>query len=190
MNDSALTNNENIATRTSNRLRGARSEVRPGELRDSKYEPFRPRGVQEVPAALRKKLELDGYHLRWGRITIQGEVDSENLAELAHKGFEPVYAHEVPENILNLIKVSDVAGFKGLIVSKDSALFKLPKERRDEIRAYFSEIADSQLRGVHQQIRQNAAIHGLDVKLMDESKSEVAYGEKARQVVAQDDNSD
>lgn len=178
-----------VANRTGNKLRGAREEVRTDTVHTKQFEPYRPRGIQDVPPSLRKKLEAEGYHVHWVRVMLDGKTDTENLAEVAHKGYEPVDVNDIPENVLKTMQVSDVAGFKGLIVSKDSALFKVPQERYDEIREYYRGIADSQLRGVNENIRQNAAIHGLDIKLFDESESKVAVGKNARKVMAQDDKS-
>ncbi len=186
MNDALL--NTEITSRAGNeRLRGARAEVRTEKARPRQFEPYRPRGIQDIPPALLNKMTAEGYHLHWVRVTIDGEMDSENLAEVAHKGYEPVQIQDVPENILKTLKISDVAGFKGLIVSKDSALFKIPESRFQEIRKYYQDIADMQLRGVNDQIRQNASVHGLEVKLYDESRSKVSRGENSRQVMAQDD---
>lgn len=177
----------NITSRMGGKLRGAREEVRPDKVRQKQFEPYRPRGMQEVPPSLRKKLEDEGYHLHWVRITIDGEVDTQNLADVAHKGYEPVDVADVPENILRALQISDVAGFKGLIVSKDSALFKVPQERYEEIREWYRDIAETQLRSVNETIRQNASVHGIEVKLYDESESKVSIGEKARQVMTQED---
>jgi hypothetical protein len=176
-----------IASRNSGKLRGAPSEVRPEKVREKQYEPYRPRGLQDVPAALQSKLENEGWHVHWVRIMLEGEVDTENLADIAHKGYEPVDVKEVPENILRTLQISDVAGFKGLIVSKDTALFKISTERYQEIRQYYRDIADSQLRGVNETIRQNASMHGITVELYDESKSQVAVGKDSRKVQVQED---
>lgn len=176
-----------IASRTSGKLRGARSEVRPESVRERQYEPYRPRGIQEVPPALLAKMQNEGWHVHWVRVTIDGEVDTENLADVQYKGYEPVDVSDIPENILKSMKISDVAGFKGLVVSKDSALFKIPVERFEEIREYYRNIADSQLRSVNENIRQNASVFGLEVKLYDESETQVATGKNARRVISQED---
>jgi hypothetical protein len=177
----------NIASRTSGKLRGAHSEVRPEKVRERQYEPYRPRGLQDVPPSLKNKMEGEGWHVHWVRVLLEGETDTENLADVAHKGYEPVDVSEVPANILRTLQITDVAGLKGLIVSKDTALFKIPADRYEEIREYYREIADSQLRSVNENIKQNASMHGLTVELHDESKSIVSTGKNARRVMAQED---
>lgn len=177
----------NIANRTGNKLRGAISEVRPERVHQKQYEPYRPRGAQDIPTAVKEKLQDDGFHAHWVRITIDGVVDSENLANVYHKGYEPVDVSDIPENVLKTVQITDVAGFKGLIVSKDSALFKIPQERYEEIRKHYRDIADSQLQGANDNIRQNASVHGLEVKLYDESESKVAVGKNSRRVIVQED---
>jgi len=176
--------------RTDGKLRGARSEVRTDSVRTKQFEPYRPRGSQDIPPQLRKKLEDEGYHVHWIRVLIDGQTDSSNLADVVYKGYEPVDVRDVPENILKTVQISDVAGYKGLIVSKDSALFKIPQERYDEIREFYRKEADGQLRGVNETVRQNAKVHGLDIKLFDESESHVAVGKDSRKVVTQNDASD
>lgn len=178
----------NIANRTGNKLRGARAEVRTDKVRSKQYEPYRPRGGQDIPPAMAEMYEKQGWHLHWCRVLLDGEVDTENLAEIAYKGYEPVDVADIPENIVRTLQLSDVAGFKGLIVSKDTALFMIPQERYEEIREYSRREADDQLRSVNEQIRHNAAVHGLDIKLHDESESRVSVGKNARQVMVQEDN--
>jgi hypothetical protein len=181
----------NIASRNGvNKLRGARDEVHPDKVRQKQYEPFRPRGAQEVPPALAQRFANEGYHLHWVRVIIEGDIDTENLADAYHKGYEPVDVADIPDNVLKTLKVSDVAGFKGLIVSKDTGLFKIPQSRYDEIRNYYRGIAESQIQGVHAQIRESAKMHGLDVKLYDESKSTFATGENSKKVAIQQDGND
>lgn len=186
MNTNAKT--EVIDRNNNDRLRGARSEVRTEKVREKQFEPFKPRGSQDIPAALEARMNDAGYTLYWGRILLEGETDSANLADLAYKGYEPVDVSDVPENVKRTLQFDDIAGFRGLIVSKDTALFKIPTERYDEIRNHFRGIADSQIRSVNDAIRDNAKTHGLDVKLYDESESKVAYGKSSRKVVAQDDS--
>jgi hypothetical protein len=198
-----MTNNVNITpTRNSgeniaaNRLRGAKEEVRPGDLsqgdtssgRVRQFEPYVPRGAQTVPQGLQNHFSKMGYQLHWVRMTIEGKIDSENLSEVDYKGYEPVDVSEIPENLKRGLQIDDVAGIKGLIVSKDTALFKIPVERYQEIRNYSLRRAQEQLSGVNENIKAAAREHGLEVKLYDESKSVIATGEKARQVKLQDDN--
>lgn len=180
-----------IASRSGNdRLRGAKSEVRTEKVRSPQFEPFRPRGAQDIPPALMKKFTDEGYHLHWIRISIQGDDDSENIADAYHKGYSPVDVNDIPENLKRTMKITNVAGFEGLVVSKDTGLFKIPLERYKEIRNFYQRMADDQIQGANDLIRESAKQHGLEVKLQDESFTKVALGENARKATVQQDDSD
>ncbi len=184
-----MTNANNTAERNSNeRLRGARSEVRTDKVREKQFEPFRPRGAQEIPAALEKLYADKGYHLHWVRMIVDEKPDTANLADVRHKGYTPLDMTEIPENIKRTLNIGDIAGFSNMITSKDTALWQIPLERYREIRRYYENVADSQIKGVHDQIRESAKMHGLEVKLHDESKSIVSYGKDARKAMVQEDS--
>jgi hypothetical protein len=182
-------NETNVVERNSNgRLRTGRAEVHASDaVRTAKYEPYKPRGLTDIDPAIVDMLAKEGFTTRLVRVFIEGSVDTENLLEWTHRGATPVLLSEIPENIAQHLRTSDVGGFKGLIVFKDLALFKIPFERAEQIRKYYEDIAEEQVRGVNDTIRDVAKAHGLQVKLFDESKSEVAVGKNARQVTMQQD---
>lgn len=130
-------------------------DTRSHELRT---EEWAPANVLPTPTP------MDGWRTKWVRKEILGETDVMNMSRRSREGFVPVALEEQPT-------IAHASESKEQIVIGGLVLCKIPEERARARERYFDGLAEQQLTGLSNQLRQDAGVdHRMPLEEKRESK--------------------
>ena len=116
-----------------------------------------PRETREIETRARQWRPADqlpmpdeppGYKLRWLRMSIQGDADTQNMSRARREGWELVSPEEMPD----LAKDCDSTA-AGMIEFGGLVLAKTPIENWVEMRDYYQNKSDAQSDGIDSALR-------------------------------------
>lgn len=144
------------------------------EVREVTYDYDNP---LSIPEELEKRMEGEGYGLRWLRFKIEGNTDVKNITKRVRQGYSLVTRGEAKELSAGLAGMSD----DEFVVVDDSVLAKIPLERQKELKGQLGSRASRQEEGIRAEFREQARKNRINLNDFDDrSASSVTGGSKRR----------
>lgn len=160
------------ATATKNTEGVNRGSGRARSKRKTTYERIKE---TDIPVEVIKEFHDNGWHLRFIRFMIDGRPDYRYLARREKEGFELVSLNEIPDWYKDAFSLEDDRHRKGMLVSGDVVLMKLPLEVLESRRQYFANETDAIVKAVDVNVLKGKGFLDLG------SKSQVNYKEPSFQ---------
>lgn len=117
---------------------------RPTREDDSRTEEWTPANLLPDPEP------MDGFAFKWVRKSILGETDVMNMSRRRREGWEPVTSEDQP-TLAPFSETNGIVEIGGLI------LCKMPQERANARKRYYSRLAEEQVTGLSRQLSNEAS---------------------------------
>lgn len=137
------------------------STTRSRVKRKTTYERIRE---TDIPQEVLQSFLAEGYSLRFVRHAIDGRPDYRYLARREQEGFEFVSQKEIPEWYLDVFRVEDDRHRKGMLVSGDVVLMKVPLEVVEDRRAFYARETNNLVNAVDINVMKNKGFVDLGTK--------------------------
>jgi len=145
-----------------------------GDIEERAHVDYVPPGSLKIPQNIKARFEEAGYRLRWVRLYLNGQFDSQNIRNKMSpsEGFTFVKPEELEaEDLLLLGSDEKLDRFGDVVISGDLVLMKTRVENAEARRKYYRNLNKQQADAVNQRMREN--------QLQNDSRSVVRTGKNA-----------